>query len=125
MQRRIINLQALFVLIINKLQTKPLAVPLAKPQTSAGLFAKFRLRIQTILRGFANVKPLYFSYFWSSRLQYRLQSCQLSTYCVILFPLALCLQKQMFLQTVCKEKSIQYQSINKSSFAALFAKISN
>jgi len=60
-----------------------------------------------------------------SSLQFSLQSCQLSTYSATLLPLALCLQKQMFLQTVCKENSIQYQSINKIPVAALFAKNSN
>jgi len=60
-----------------------------------------------------------------SSLQFSLQSCQLSTFSVPLLTLALCLQKLMFLQTVCKVNPIQYQSIKKFSFASLFAKNSN
>jgi len=73
----------------------------------------------------AKNKQLNISVLKNSSLQFSLQSCQLSTYCATLLPFALCLQKHMFLQMVCKENSIQYQSINKSPFAALFAKNSN
>lgn len=112
MQRRINNLQTVIILIINSLQTKPLAVPLAKLQTLTGLVAKFRLRIQTNLSVFANVKPLYFKHLEFNRLQNRLQSCQLN--------LLTCLQVQADSFVDFKEKNAVNQPINQAFFAGLF-----
>jgi hypothetical protein len=116
-QRRINNLQTVILLIINGLTIKPLAIPLAKNQTSKRLFTKFRLRIQTIFRDYANVKPLSFSHFVLYRLQYRLQSYQLR--------LLTYLQVQEDYSLGCKEKSLEDQSINRILFAGLFATHSN
>jgi len=60
-----------------------------------------------------------------SSLQVSLQSCQLKTYSLHLAPLAFSLQKPKLLQTVCKEKTIKNQVINKISFAGPFAKKPN
>lgn len=117
MQRRINNLQTVFPLIINGLKIKPLAIPLAKSQTSKRLFSKFRLRIQPIFRDYANVKPLSFSHFVLYRLQYRLQSYQLRQ--------LTCLQDQEVFSLGCKEKCPENQSINRTLFAGLFATHSN
>jgi len=60
-----------------------------------------------------------------SSLQVSLQSCQLKTYSLHLAPLAFSLQKPKLLQTVCKEKTINNQVIDKIPFAGSFAKNSN
>lgn len=117
MQGRINDPQTVIPLIINGLKIKPLAIPLAKDQTSKRLFSKFRLRIQPIFRDYANIKPLSFSHFVLYRLQYRLQSCQLR--------LLTCLQDQEAFSLGCKEKSPEDHSINRILFAGLFATHSN
>jgi len=113
MARKTKYMQTLYVLTINSLFSKPLALPLAKSQTLMCLLAKFRLRKQSSIIAFANEKSLYSNGLPFARLQHRLQNCQLS-------PLT-SLQVQAVSFAVCKEKSIENQSINKFSFASLFA----
>jgi hypothetical protein len=61
-------------------------------------------------------------YLCSSSLQFSLQSYQLSVNGAKPKRLHSSLQMQLFLQTVCKEKVLQYQSFTRLPFAALFAK---
>lgn len=73
----------------------------------------------------AKNKKLNISVLKKSSLQFSLQSCKLSSFNSNLIPLALCLQKQMLLQTGCKENIVNNQAIIKLSFASLFAKNPN
>lgn len=115
--RRISNTQTLLMLVIYAFKKIPFALTLANNQTLIGSFAKFRLRIQAIIRDFANENPLYFNHLVISRLQHRLQICQLRSFTS--------LQVQAVSFAVCKEKAIENQCINLNFFASLFAKISN
>jgi hypothetical protein len=73
----------------------------------------------------AKNKQLNISVLKKSSLQTSLQSCQLNTYSLHLAPLAFSLQKPKLLQTVCKEKTINNQVVDKILFAGSFAKNSN
>jgi len=73
----------------------------------------------------AKNKKLNISVLKKSSLQFSLQSCKLSSFNSNQIPLAFCLQKQMLLQTVCKENIVNNQAIIKLSFASLFAKNPN
>ncbi len=114
MARKINNPQTVCVLVINVLSRIALAVPLANNQTFTSSFAKFRLRIESILVAFANENILYFKGFPFTRLQHRLQNCQLSS--------LTSLQVQAVSFAVCKERNTVNQPINQNFFAALFAK---
>ncbi len=109
MLRKINNMQPVFMLIIKRLRIKPLAIPLAKNQTSIHLFVQFRLRIQAVLRHFVTSDYLILNNLINTRLQNRLQFFQLSP--------SICLQVQAVSFTACKEKIIVNQPINKTFFA--------
>ncbi|MCG9879079.1 MAG: hypothetical protein MH472_00630 [Bacteroidia bacterium] len=100
-------------MIINILISKPLALPLAKSQTLICMFAKFRLRIKSILVFIANENFLYFSDLPFIRLQHRLQNTQLSS--------LTCLLAQEVSYSICKERGTINQSFNQIFFAGMFA----
>jgi hypothetical protein len=104
MVRKTKYLQTLYLLIINILILKPLALPLADKQTFASSFAKFRLRIKSFLVAFTNQKPLYFKYLAITRLHHRLQICQLNA----LTSLQPCLQIIIFKND---NRNKKYQSV--------------
>ncbi len=110
--RKIIDTTTRFTLIFIEL----IKIPLANNQTLIGSFARFRLQVERYFSVFANEKPLYFKCLPITRLQYRLQICQLSS--------LTSLQVQAVSFAVFKEKMIDNQSINKFLFARLFAIIS-
>ena len=112
MQRKINNMQPVFMLIIKRLRIKPLAIPLANNPTSIHLFAQLRLRIQTVLRYFIMPNYLILNNLINTRLQNRLQVLQLSP--------STCLQVQAGLFKACKEKITVNQPINETLFAGLF-----
>ena len=115
MERKIRFMQTLYLLITNVLILKSLALPLANNPTFTSSFAKFCLRIESFLVAFTNENPLYFSHLSFTRLQYRLQTCLLSS--------LTCLQVQEVSFAVCKDKMIENHSVNKFSFESLFAQI--
>lgn len=87
----------------------------AKISTLIRQFNLHRLRIQRILKPFANEKLLIFNVFSVSRLRHRLQSCQLS-------PLT-SLQVQAVSFAVCKEQTIVNQSIHSNLFEKPFCRM--
>lgn len=105
-------MQSVFMLIIKGLKIKPLAIPLAKNQTSIHLFAEFRLRLQTVLRNFIMPNYLILNNLIKPPLQNRLQIFQLSH--------SICLQVQAVSFAVCKEKNTVNQPIYKTISAGLF-----
>ena len=100
------------MLIIRRLRIIPLAIPLAKNQTSIHLLAQFRLQILAVLKHFVTPNYLILNNLINTRLQNRLQSCQLN-------PLT-CLQVQAVLFAAYKEKINVNQPINKNCLANLF-----
>jgi hypothetical protein len=117
MARKINIAQTVYALVINILSMIAFAAPLANNQTFTSSFAKFRLRIESILVAFANEKPLYFNHLASTRLHHRLQICQLNA--------LTSLQVQAVSFEVCKERKLDFKSVSNIFFAALFANNQN
>lgn len=117
MQRKIEFMQTVYLLIINMLVIKPLALPLAKNQTLVFSFLNCRLRVDLMCKRLIKYISLFVSKLKFYRLQYRLQKSQLS-------PLT-SLQVQAISFAVYKENSIENQKVNKTFFAHLFANNSN
>ena len=114
-----VSLQSFQLSILTSLQVQAVsfASSFARISTSTRLYQPLRLRKQSTITSFANENSLYFKGLSFTRLQHRLQTCQLS-------PLT-SLQVQKVSFEVCKEKAIENQSINKFSFATLFAQNQN
>lgn len=116
-KKKIEVLQTKKQLIINALDVFSFASSFAKTSTSTRLCQSLRLRMQSSITAYANENSLYFKGLSITRLQHRLQTYQLS-------PLT-SLQVQAVSFVVFKEKVIENQSVNKFSFASLFAQNQN
>lgn len=112
-KKKIEVLQTIKQLIINALSTFSFASSFAKISTSTRLCNSFCLRMQSIIAAVANENSLYFKDLSFTRLQNRLQYCQLSA------------STSLLVQTVsvsfCKEQTAIYQRIHPNIFASLFA----
>jgi hypothetical protein len=107
-------MQALFLLIINSLEIKPLAIPLANSATYHATRCRYPLRIQWFCKRFIDSNLLVFNQLACNRLRFRLQKHQLSP--------STRLQVPVVSFAACKEKLIDNQAIAKNLFAGLFAK---
>jgi hypothetical protein len=113
-KKKIEVLQTIKQLIINALSTFSFASSFAKISTSTRLCNSFCLRMQSIIAAVANENSLYFKDLSFTRLQNRLQYCQLSA--------SNCLQVPAVLLALCERELASNEAFNKIAFACLFAK---